>query len=288
MSDNKQAILEEATDLIDQTLDQIEAIKYKNDPLIIAGAALIGLSVGAFVGYRLAKKYLEPKYAALADEEIAKAKILYSHLNKEGYETPTVAVQKLIPDDYPDAQQAMKRYQGQDVHLTVVEDGIIVSSRKDQTENLVEEEPAAEPEQKNIFETDETEVDAVPEYEGWDYETELARRSDNKPYIVTQEEYFSNDEDFECIAVTYYEGDEVLADGSDGIISDIDGLVGLDNLQKFGHGSKEEHLVYIFNKKAGMGFEVARSQGKYAIEVLGLDDDEITERMPRRGRRLGD
>lgn len=293
MSDNKQAILEEATDLIEQTLDQIEqtldhieTVKYKNDPLIIAGAALIGLSMGAFVGYRLAKKYLEPKYAALADEEIAKAKILYSHINKEGYESPTVAVQKLIPDNYPDAQQAMKRYQGQDVHLTVVEDGILVSSRKDQTENLVEEEPAAEPEQKNIFDVEDDEPS--PEYPGWDYETELARRSDNRPYIVTQDEYFSNDEDLECIAVTYYEGDEVLADGSDGIISDIDGLVGFDNLQKFGHGSKEEHLVYIFNKKAGMGFEVARSQGKYAIEVLGLDDDDITERMPRRGRRLED
>jgi hypothetical protein len=271
---------ENVTDVIEES---IEVVKLKNDPLILAGVALIGLSVGALVGYRLAKKYLEPKYAALADEEIAQAKILYSHLNKEGFESPTVAVEKLIPEGegFEEAQRALQKYQGRDVHLTVVEDGVLVSSRKDQTENLVE----SEPEQKNIFDEDEP---AEVKYPGWDFETELARRSDKRPYVVTQEEYFENADDLDCISVTYYEGDQVLADESDGIIGDIDGNVGLDNLKRFGVGTDEEHLVYIFNKRAGMGFEVARSQGKYSVEVIGMDDDEITERMPRRGRRLGD
>lgn len=287
MSENVADILNEASDVIEQTLDVIDAealVKYKNDPLVLAGVAIIGLSTGALIGYRLAKKYLEPKYAALADEEIKAAKILYSHLNKEGFESPTVAVNKLIPDDYPEAQAAMLKYQGQDVHLTVVEDGVIVSARKDQTESLVEETQQDEPERHNLFDQEPPEV----KYPGWDYETEVARRTDDKPFIVTQEEYFENSDELDCIHVTYYEGDEVLADESDGIIGDIEGTVGGGNLEKFGFGSGEDHLVYIFNKKAGMGFEVARSQNKYAVEVLGLDDDEITERMPRRGRRLGD
>lgn len=289
--DETQAILEEAADVIAQTTDVIEGtldqmeevVKYKNDPIILAGVAVIGLSVGALVGYRLAKKYLEPKYAALADEEIKQAKILYAHLGKEGYDSPSVAVEKLIPDDEPEAQAALRKYQGRDIHLTVVSDGILKSERVDQTENIVG--TPKEPETQNVFEHQDPIVDKYP---GWDYDTEVARRTDSRPFVVTQEEYFENDAQLECISVTYYEGDEVLADGSDGIISDIDGTVGKENLLRFGVGSDEEHLVYIFNKKAGMGFEVARSHGKYAIEVLGFDDEETTQPMPRRGRRFED
>lgn len=283
---NEQAIIDAVEPPIEAAVSSVvETVEIiKNDPVVIAGAALIGVSMGALIGYRLAKKYLEPKYAALADEEIAKAKILYSHLNKEGFESPTVAVSKLIPDDYPEAQEAMARYQGKDVHLTVVEDGIVVSARLDQTENLIEDGIVTPPERRNLFDEDEPDL----KYPGWDYEDELARRSDSEPYVVTQEEYFENEPNLETIHVTWYEGDEVLADDSDGLIGDIEGTVGRANLEKFGLASGEPHLVYVFNKKAGMGFEIARSEGKYAVLVMGFDDDEITERMPRRGRRLGD
>lgn len=270
-----EAPIEAAAKTIVETVEVV-----KNDPLIIAGAALIGLSTGALIGYRLAKKYLEPKYAALAEEEIQQARILYAHRSKDGMDSPSVAVQKLIPDEYPDAQQALAKYQGKDVHLTVVEDGLIVSARKDQDVEVI-----VEPKTTNIFDVDEP---AVPRHDGWDYDTEIARRTDNKPFVVTQEEYFENEHNLECISVTWYEGDEILADSSDGIISDLGSTVGEENLKRFGHGSGEDHIVYIFNKKAGMGFEVSRHEGKYSVHALGLDDDEPTERMPRRGRRLSD
>lgn len=283
-----EAILSEAADVIEQTLDEIEkvqaVIEYKTDPFIVAGAAIIGLSVGAFVGYRLAKRYLEPKYAAIAEDEIRTAKAMYAHINKDGFESPTIAVDKLIPDTSPEAQAAMRKYQGKDVHVTVVEDGVLVSRREDQTENLVEPEPTPEPKQENVF----TAPAPIISHPGWDHDVEVSRRSKNRPYVVTQEEYFENDLNLECISVTYYEGDEVLSDSSDGIISDIDGTIGKENLQRFGVGSNEEHIVYVFNEKAGMGFEVARSEGRYAVEVLGFDDEDASERMPRRGRRLGD
>lgn len=284
MSTEAQAILSEAADVVDQTLDILEATEptviIKHDPLIIAGAAIIGLSVGALVGYRLAKKYLEPKYAAIAEEEIHQARVLYAHRTKDGMDTPTVAVNKLIPDDHPEAQAALAKYQGKDVHVTVVPDGVEISARVDQPEA---------PRVQNVFE----QPAAAVKHEGWDYETELARRTNDKPFIVTQEEYLENADELECITVTYYEGDDVLADESDGIISDIDGNVGRANLKKFGHGSGEEHIVYVFNKKSGLGYEILRNEGRYSSVVLGMDEvdddeDEPTERMPRRGRRLSD
>lgn len=292
-----EAILAEAADVIEETLDVIDntpaIIEYKNDPLILAGVALIGLTTGAFVGYRLAKRYLEPKYAALADEEIKAAKVLYGHLHKDDYESPSVAVEKLIPDSAPEAQAAMRKYQGQDVHILVEEDALVVTHRVDQTENVVEEtpadpEPRTETHFKNVFDQQEEPVNDGPQYEGWDYDTELARRTDSKPFVVTKEEFFENEFNLEVMNVTYYTDDEVLADQSDGIIDAIDSNVGWDNLKKFGVASGEEHIVYIFNKKAGLAFEVARHQGKYSVDVMGFDDDETTERMPRRGRRLGD
>lgn len=288
MSTEAQAILEEASNVIEQTLDVVEntppVVEFKTDPLLIAGAALIGLSTGAFIGYRLAKRYLEPKYAALAEEEIQQAKILYAHRTKDGMDTPSVAVNKLIPDDHPEAQAAMLKYQGKDVHLTVVEDGVIVSARVPEDLEF-KEEPAA-PVRNNLFE--ETSAEPTYSYEGWDYETELARRTDANPFIVTQEEFFENEDNLEVIQATYYEGDDVLEDGSGGIIGDIQGTVGKDNLKKFGHGSGEEHIVYIFNKKAGLAFEISRHEGRYAVVVLGFDDEETQERMPRRGRKFMD
>jgi hypothetical protein len=271
-----EAPIEAAATTIVETVEVI-----KHDPLIIAGAALIGLSTGALIGYRLAKRYLEPKYAALAEEEIQQARILYAHRTKDG-DSPSVVVNKLIPDEYPDAQQAMAKYQGKDVHLTVVEDGVIVSARL--PEDLELKEPLKAPEARNVFE----EAEPVIKYEGWDYESELARRTDANPFIVTQDEFFENDDNLEVIQCTYYEGDDVLEDGSGGIIGDIAGTVGRDNLKKFGHGSGEEHVVYIFNKKAGLAFEVSRHEGRYAVEVLGFDDEETQERMPRRGRKFMD
>jgi len=284
-----QAVLEEATDLIEQTLDTIEALpKYKNDPIVLAGIAIIGLTTGAYFGYLLAKRQLEPKYAAIADEEIAQAKVMYARLNKEGFESPTVAVEKLIPNDEPEAQAALKRYQGQDVHVTVVEDGVLVSrKRENELKDRIADKPA--PKTSNIFD----QPVETPKEDGWDYQQELARRTDEKPYVVTQEEYFENAPNLEQVSVTYFEGDQVLADEADGVISDIDGTVGETNLHRFGHGSDEEHIVYVFNKKAGMAFEVARSTGKYSVEVIGMDEDdeddvETVERIPKRRQRLGD
>lgn len=286
-----QQILEETTDLIEETLDIIEDLpKYRNNPYVIAGVAVMGLATGAFIGYRLAIRQLEPKYAAISDEEIAKAKTMYARINKEGFESPTVAVNKLIPDDSPEAQEALLRYQGQEVEITVVDDGVLVKSKLDKhAKAAIDENPAPAPKAQNIFDVEEP----VSNDDGWDFQQELARRSDEKPYVVTQEEYFENIHNLETISVTYYEGDQVLADEADGVITDIEGNVGEANLHRFGHGSGEEHIVYIFNKMAGMAFEVARSQGKYSVEVVGLDDDdeedvEPVERIPRRRQRLGD
>ena len=263
-------------------VETIEVVKH--NPFVIAGVAVMGLATGAFVGYKLAMKHLEPKYAEIADREIAEAKLMYSRLNKEGFESPTMAVKKLIPDDEPEAQEALAKYQGSKVEMEVVNDGVLVR-RKVETE--VEHRVTAEPAQtvkKNLFDEPQPKV----KYEGWDYETEIARRNADQPYVITQDEYMENKADWEQIEVTYFEGDDVLMDDSEGIISDVDGTVGLANLNRFGHGSGEEHIVYIANEKSKVLWEVSRSQGKYAVEVLGLDDDDDEDPQPKRKRRLGD
>ena len=45
------------------------------------------------------------------------------------------------------------------------------------------------------------------------------------------------------------------------------------NLKKFGVGTKSKHLVHIRNPITEIDYEVAKSDGKYAREVLGFDDE---------------
>jgi hypothetical protein len=79
-----------------------------------------------------------------------------------------------------------------------------------------------------------------------------------------------------------------LTDEVDTIVPDVDATVGVENMLRFGHGSGDPNVVYIRNPKLEADFEVTRSAGKYAKEVLGYDDGEHLQhsrgREPRKFR----
>jgi hypothetical protein len=75
--------------------------------------------------------------------------------------------------------------------------------------------------------------------------------------------------------MTWYSGDNVLVDDKDQPVDNVNKIVGIENLQYFGRWSDQENIVYIRNERLTAMFEVLRSEGKYAIEVLGLDPSEV-------------
>lgn len=258
-------IVEEAKDVAEQVLDVVEDAEpvqvFRNNPAVIATVAALGLVVGAGAGYLVARKVLRTEYDKIMQEELEKTREYYAIMNKrDQYETPERAALARLPED---TLAALKEYRGQ---------------------SLKEDEAAAAEvviEEQNIFVNNQP-VDAAE----WDYEVEQASRNENEPYIINHEEYLEAEPGYEQVVFTYYEGDDVLADEQDKPVDEIERVVGEDNLMRFGHGSGQNNVVYIRNDRLTMDFEIVKSTGKFAEEVLGFI--EHSDKPRSRRARWGD
>lgn len=116
----------------------------------------------------------------------------------------------------------------------------------------------------------------------WDYEVEKKLRKKGEPYTIHYDEFFEEDEDtfdFAQVSCTFYEGDAILVNNSDGVpIYNHPTIVGD---MRFGHGSKDPNVVYIRNEKRKAEYEIIREEGAYAHEVMGLDEDNDRTRNIR-------
>jgi hypothetical protein len=246
------------------------------------GTASVIAAVGSSL---LTKKYLEQKinekYAALLDEQVHEAKAFYrDKAFKEGdFADPTILAKKyedeedepdLTPEEF-DRQSSM-----------VKEAATILADQSYTPYNRPDDIPVAEPDvpevievtasiQKNIFDG------RSPIADGEDFaeinEALVDRQKDEgKPYVITHDEFFDNEDEWSENALSYFAQDEVLADEQDVAILDdaVDRIIGLENLQYFGAGSKDANIVYIANPNLEALYEVSRSTGSYSMEVMGI------------------
>lgn len=266
---------EKVGEIIPETVKTVNLVK--NNPYVIAGAAVIGLGTGLFVGYQLAKRHLEPKYAAIAEAEIEEAREHYQKLTKKA-EFPTVAdaASALLPD----AENAFQAYRGHKVvEIEEDEHGLRVKTTLDS-------EVPAEPEIKksNVF------IDNLPiNPDDWDYEREEEQRVGDAPYIIHEDEFNENEPDYSDTALTFFAKDRVLIDEeTQEVVEDVEDIVGERNLHKFGHGAKSPNMLFVRNPKHGLNIEITRSSGSYVRDVLGMDDEDDEAPTPRKRRRAGD
>jgi hypothetical protein len=268
-------IIEETQDVIEETLDTIEGVhawrcglSRKQHVAQMAGIALITGSTVGFVVYRLTKRHLETKYEEIIAREGKEAKLFYGSLQEKP--SPAEAARTLRPE-VQDAADALVKYQG------------VVDSE--------EEEADAEPDktvvETNIFTDNQAEDD-------FDLEAEKEMRDELKPYIISHEEFLEADPGYDQVQLTYYAGDDTLADEADKVIPAVNQVIGDANLCRFGAGSGDPRTVYVRNDQMATDFEIAKSDGKYAHEVLGFqhsaDFQQGRDRRnrPRRGGKGGD
>jgi len=128
-------------------------------------------------------------------------------------------------------------------------------------EELMWDTPIEIPEQKliNIFTVD----------DDWNYELEYEKRGSGI-YIIHADEYIQGDYEFKQETVTYYAGDDIMADMEDTPIYNYYERMGE---LKFGHGSKDKNVVYIRNERLNREWEVLLHNGSYEVEVKGLYND---------------
>lgn len=121
----------------------------------------------------------------------------------------------------------------------------------------------------------------------WDYEAELNNRDNETPYILHKDEFFADEMGFRQTTMTYYAGDDIMADEQDTPVYNHSQLMGP---LKWGHGSGDPGIVYVRNEKTRQEWEIVLHTGRYEVEVLGneyaqeLAEDELRHSANRRFR----
>lgn len=268
------SVIEETLDIIENTADKVITIT-KNNPFFIAGALLVGFGVGALVAYKLTQKKLTAEFDAELTEQIEATKVFYSRSAKTGdFETPESAVQALVPEE---VAELVSSYQGREAKVPY--------NKPEEIVELVDPRPPVEVVVEEVTVTKNVFVENRDDPRDWDYNLEIADREANpdQPYVISYEEFHENPNGNEQSSLSYYEEDDVLADERDQPVESTDYTVGDDNLQRFGHGSRDRHVVFVRNEKLGMDFEITRSSGSYQMEVLGHEPElKHSQRRPNR------
>jgi hypothetical protein len=234
-----------------------------------------GIVVGFGLGYFTQKKRLEKMYVNMALEEINRMREHY--LAKVRAAEPKPSIDEVTNE----------RISREEKYTPEEEAAIAEANARFPAEEEVEDEEevqVVEGSVSNVFERRDT-------GHIWDYSAEMKNRTPHKPYVIHYDEFHeSNNEERSQEVYTYYEGDEVLADTRDTVIENVDDLIGLENLARFGHGSHDVNVVYIRNERISMDMEINKHDGKFSVEVLGFQEDDpgMQHSARRRRRELDD
>lgn len=217
---------------------------------------------GGVIGYLIGMKRTKLKYEEILEREIQEAKEFYARRYKAGaFETPEQAAEMLGVEPPEVVETAFRQYRG-DVQEPKQDPDVVVNV--------------------NVFGTDNT----------WDIEIEKSKREaqPDEPYVISKEEFQSGTSGYSQGSLSYFVEDDTLIDEQDQPLPDTESTVGEDNLNRFGHGSGDNRVVYIRNDRLEMEWEVVKHEGSYNKHVLGFDDhlEHADRRRPHRPPRRTD
>lgn len=246
-------------------------LKSKKAQLFLIGGG--SFAIGVAVGYFSTNRLLEKRYEELVAKEREDAKTYYQRRDKTGIYSDPVALARKHAPDVAVVQEGEgivefeeRVMQEAKEHLKELKYGLGLDDDGNDVEEQTPEEKLEVQEsiKHNIFDGR-----APVEDDGFDLEAEKETRDEAYPYIISHDEFYLAELDFGQNTLTYFQGDKVLVDEADTPIANVRKTIGEDNI-KFGYGSKDENIVYIRNHQLEVDFEVVRSFGKYAEEVLGF------------------
>lgn len=264
----------------------------------IALAFTAGVCVGGGLGYliasrsigRQAEKDLEAVQAMfrrVREEDSEQSDTLVQgdadleaeHEAEGGYQTPaqSFAAEEVVRLGYA-TQEQVQRSNQHDPHYLPPEE-------QDADDGFPSEyAPYREPEVADV-----RRISHNPMHEPDPDDVTTWERNPHLPYVITESEFRIDMPEYEKDSLTYYMGDDVLAEENGNYIPDKHGTAGNENLRSFfGFGSGDENLLYIRNERVMTDFEITLNEGRYSKEVLDVDDDDELPRRPIRKMRRGD
>lgn len=258
----------DAVSAVAEKLIPVETYVRTGKEWIVIGVG-VGLTVGFGAGYAVAKRRLETKYDKLAQTEIDEA--------REYYRAAKAATEARLKEPIEEVVEYLgyiKKSEGKPEEVIAA---VVKEAAKEGAQEAVEETVVVQDNSSDWV---------------WDQALEEKMRDDRKgfPYVICLDEWGEkNHEGYEQSCWTWYYEDEVLADERDEVVDNVDELIGLNNLNRFGHGTDSRDIVLIRNEALSMEYEISRSQGKYSEEVHGfLRHNYHVERMPKRRQGFDD
>lgn len=228
--------------------------------LLAGGVIVANSAIFTAVGWKLAHRKLEKAFAEDLEVEVAKTRAFYNRMAKDEIIKEDGDSTELRTVD--EAADALLRYQGK---------GTPENGEEDTSPSVTVEVDTV-----NVFTNSQSDFE-------WDYEEEAKQRDPETPYVIHEDEW--SESELEKVQLTYYSGDNTLADEKDEPIPIIDEVVGIENLERFGHGTQDARIVFVRNEKMGVEFEIALHDGKFAEEVLGFQHSDYPMRHPNRRSR---
>lgn len=249
-------VVEEIAEIVEDTAREMQFVSGRR--VLLTGYA-IGMACGVVTGYFIANRRWQTKYQQLEMETREEIRKIRDH-----YHNKEKAAQVKRPLE------------------EMVETLGYVNSEAVEEKSLVVEVPPPEV-AVNVFTQTQSE-------EGWDYEREMDKRSPDTPYIIHKDEFMENVPEHTQITVTWYSGDDVIADEADRPIPDVEDRMGVANLEKMGYGSGDPNVLYVRSERFGIDYEILLTQASYEVEVLGYDDSDLShsDERSRRSRRFDD
>jgi hypothetical protein len=292
--------LEKVADVVPEALDKsvtvtaevtrkgARALRDPRKVAIILGISCVAVGAGiGVVAYRIAKRRLEMGFEKRLDTEIDSMRDFYIRRYKtDEYATPESTAEALGVQTEEEAQEAeesakaLQAYRGMQLvekqkksadQTRVAYDQIAV--KKDTVlkgVTVTQEGAGVEVHDKDIVVERNVFVEGRPLVDDdWDAEAEEANRNPERPYIISHDEFMENSYEHSQTTLTYYEGDDVLAEADDQVVFEVESVVGVDNLSQFGHGSRDPNVVYIRNERTESDYEVVKNPGSYAEVAHG-------------------
>lgn len=241
------------------------------DSKILYGIAgvILGGSVGSLITYNILKKHVETEI----DTAVIEIKAHYDIQAKKAKSGPYSSLDE-IAKQYREAQRTAYLEGLRNIGYASEEEADadpkfdkaawINESGFDASIDLVEEETVEEDDPEEVAYTDRDK-----------------RRNGDGPYVISYEEFSEEHSDFSKTTISYFVGDDTLADEREEVIPDATSIVGNDALTRFGDGSHDKNIVYVRNEHIGVDYEVTRNPGKYSVIVLNMPEEK-PKRAPRK------